>query len=145
MYITGNYNTFTNENFLGYYPGWNAYENWLAICDPNSRSNPANPICNNPPPVDLGCIYLEYGSQNNAITALKNGVALQGFAVCDQWIDMNLEIDGQTTNSIPGSNKCNKKNLAFVPKMQAKAATLTNKLKQKRMNKWGSLQPPGRQ
>jgi len=123
LYIEGSNNKFTNENFLGNYPGW--------------QLGPMGPYG--------GCIYLEYGSQYNQVTALKNGLALQGFAVCNQILDINYELDNQTTNSVPGLTKCNKKDPSFVQNMQAKAQELSKKLEQKRLAKWGSLTPPGRQ
>lgn len=116
--VTGHTNTFTNENFLGAYPGW-------------ASGN--------------GCFLLDYGSESNKITALKNGLALQGFAICDQVLDLNYEFTGQTSNETPGSVKCAKKDPALVQAMQAKARELNAKLDQMRLDKWGTLNPPGQQ
>jgi hypothetical protein len=48
-------------------------------------------------------------------------------------------------NVIPGYDKCDKKDPTFVQNMQTKALELTNKLQQMRLDKWGSLYPPGQQ
>ena len=53
--------TYTNDNFMGNYPGWMN---------------------------GSGCVLFDGSARNNTVTALKNGVALQGMAVCDQVLDI---------------------------------------------------------
>jgi hypothetical protein len=117
-YVLGNQNHFTNQNFMGNYPGWSQ---------------------------GSGCLYLEYGTQDNQITALKNGVVLNGFAVCDQVYDVNYEATGQTTNTAPGLVKCARKDAEFLQSMKAKADEITARREQRRLGRWGSLYQPGRQ
>jgi hypothetical protein len=108
IYCLGSNNQFTNDNFLGNYLGW----------DPSFN----------------GCILLEVGSEQNQVTALKNGIVMHGFDLCNQVYDANLDYEPYTTNnSVPGYEKCsNKKSIDFITNMQLKAAELSDKIEQKR-------------
>jgi hypothetical protein len=48
-------------------------------------------------------------------------------------------------NDVPGYNKCLDKPEGFITGMQEKAASFSEKIKQHRLEKWGSLKPPGQQ
>ena len=105
IWCMGSYTKFTNENFLGKYAGW-------SVADSNCLFSPDI--------TSVGCILLM--GPYNTITALKNGLAMQGFALCDQVLDL------PGTNYIPGYNKCTAHDPVFIAAMQAKAAALSTKL-----------------
>ncbi|MBW2965029.1 hypothetical protein KY363_06235, partial [Candidatus Woesearchaeota archaeon] len=83
--IDGSGHKLTNENFWGVYPG-------LVI----------------PPESSQPCLYLTENSSNVTVTALKNGQVINGITVCNQIVDMNVEMSGATTNLIAGIEKCDR-------------------------------------
>ena len=105
-------NSFTNDNFLGNYPGW---------------SNGS------------GCMLFTSYTQGNQVTALKNGVPMYGFDLCDQvfdYTDRNLwaapypGYDGD--NSLPGYGKCVKPSPEFKE-------LLRQKIEQKKIEMQGAF------
>jgi hypothetical protein len=115
-WIEGDNNTFTNENFWGNYPG----------------------IYGTP---QVPCMRVD--GENNTITALKNGQALQGFDVCTQIIDTtDFAYDGGSgrwydptpdaytgLNNINGYQKCVSVPQDVINQMMAREAAFIQRLK----------------
>jgi hypothetical protein len=82
----GNHNNFKNENFLGNYPGWT--EPYY-----DAQGNPRG----------LGCILLRGTATDNKVTALKNGVAMHGYDLCEQVLNLPDYEDRIVTFAKPGA------------------------------------------
>jgi hypothetical protein len=85
-WIQGDSNGLTNENFHGEYPG--------------KRGSPSLPIVL----FDYQAGPDGYASENNRVTALKAGRALNNSETCNQVKDENWEANMTTTNEVPGSS-----------------------------------------
>jgi parallel beta-helix repeat protein len=119
-WIEGNNNTLTNENFCGDYPGWTY----------NTQGNPVGPGCIlldadypilvNDPNDEYDCANAFFESQNNTITALKNGQVINGFTLCTQIADMPWEFCEKELNVIPGLPRCDHIPLARLEEIKAR-------------------------
>jgi len=85
-WIQGSYNTLTNENFWGVYPGKYKVDDQMYWGVP--------------------CLVFVEGSEGNKVTALKSGQALQGITKCTQILDQYYEEFGILLNDIPGLDGC---------------------------------------
>ncbi|MCI0503578.1 right-handed parallel beta-helix repeat-containing protein [Candidatus Micrarchaeota archaeon] len=108
------YNTFTNENFIGDYPGWNS---------------------------GMGCFKFDswegYPPANNTITALKSGTKLFGYDLCMQVRDVTDPdfSDGyQGLNNFPGIAKCTKPLPPSKEQMMQKLMAIKARLPKKLMS-----------
>jgi hypothetical protein len=74
----------------------------------------------------------------NTVTALKNGVAMYGFNLCDQVWDLPAIMGMPITNRVPGAEKCKHALPEVIGKLKIKAAELSAQAMQK-MKRCGFL------
>lgn len=110
FFCEGSYNSLVNENFNG---------NYLGL--PQQT-----------------CVLFTEPSSSNTVSALKNGIVIQGFTICDQILDLTDSNPYDTiydgANSIPGYDKCAHEP-AVIDTVQQKVAEAHAKLEELRNNR----------